>query len=89
MELFTSRYISDVIVSEETICLIDTKYHKLYIDTHDTDVVKQFKNWFKNFFVKGKAMTPTIVNYEKRNNSDSDDGEVLYFIKKFFLNEQN
>lgn len=81
MKLYTSRYICDVMISKESICLTDTKYQKLYVDTNDTEVIKQFKDWFVNFYCKGKSMSPTVVMYEKRPSEDN--GEVLLFIKLF------
>jgi hypothetical protein len=77
---FSSRYISDVIISDTGIELKDSNGLSYYIDITNTTVVSEFKIWFENIFAVGKAQTLTVFQYE---NIEVSECEIEMRIVKF------
>lgn len=77
---FSSRYISDVIISDTGIELKDSNGLSYYIDITNTTVVSEFKNWFENIFAVGKSQTLTVFQYETIEVSEC---EIEMHIVKF------
>lgn len=75
---FHSCYIVDVIVAE-TIILKDSSKIVFYVDPTEKEIIVQFKQWFKELFLKGIPQTLTVVEYEDRG----EDPDVKKFVKKF------
>ena len=76
---FVSRYIVDVSIEDAYISLKDSSGQNFYIDRKNTDVVDQFKNWFKTIFSQGISGTLTVLNFQKLEK----DNEIYYEILKF------
>ena len=85
---YSSRYISDVIISDARIELKDSNGLSYYIDTtnaNNANVVSEFKNWFENIFAVGKSQTLTVFQYE---NIEVSECEIEMYIVKFITQKR-
>ena len=83
---FRSCFIVDVAIELRQIVLTDSSQNRYYIDIERTEVVAQFKKWFKNVFTKGIAQTLTVLQY---STYDVSECETKLIVDKIFLKNEN
>lgn len=82
---YHSCFIADVQITDSLVRLQDTSKAYYYIDIHDEEVMKSFKTWLQDVFLKCKAQTLTVFKYEIRPMPDCAD-ETEMFITKIMNN---
>lgn len=66
-----SRYITDVEIADRYIEIIDSQHLPYYIDK-TSSAYEDFKNWFKNVFIRGIPQFLTVFEYKTVDVSDSE-----------------
>lgn len=77
---YASRYLVTVHIENKYIMLEDANRGRYYIDMTMTNVVEQFKIWFKTVFSKGIAHKLTVFEYREVEH----DNQIDFIIQRFF-----
>lgn len=78
---YHSCFIADVQITDVLVRLQDTSKAFYYIDVHDEEVIKSFKSWLQDVFLKCKAQTLTVFKYEIRSMPDCTTEPALFITK--------
>lgn len=78
---YHSCFIADVQITDSLVRMQDTSKAFYYIDIHDEEVMKSFKAWLQDVFLKCKAQTLTVFKYEIRSMPDCEAESALFITK--------
>ena len=80
---FRSCFITGVEVNDDMIVLEDSVHLYWHIDRKacSPELVKSFKSWFDNIYMKGIPQTLTIFEYSIGTNAD---GESIHIVNKIY-----
>ena len=78
---YHSCFIADVQITDSLVRLQDTSKAFYYIDIHDEEVMKSFKTWLQDIFLKCKAQTLTVFKYEIRSMLDCASEPAVFITK--------
>lgn len=79
--MYHSCFIADVQITDSLVRLQDTSKAFYYIDIHNEEVMKSFKTWLQEVFLRCKAQTLTIFKYEVRAMPDCVNEPAMFVTK--------
>ena len=82
---FRSCFICEVIISDETIELIDSVHLSMFISKSNVEVMQMFKDWFVNIYKACIPQTLTVVQH----HIESKDGDPTIIVDKLFYKKND